>query len=69
MFMKTFTIMLKNSLKKYHPGVDVEMYVSRRSKFVHMGLEFPLNKIDNSEKFVRDIDKSFGIKKKNRRYI
>ena len=41
MFMKTFLIMLQNSLKKDHPDVVVEMYVSRRSKFVHMGIDVP----------------------------
>ena len=39
MYMKTFLIMLQNSLKKDHPEVAVEMYVSRRSKFVHMDMK------------------------------
>ena len=50
MFMNTFIIMLRNSLKKDHPEVDVEIYVSRRSKFVHMGLDVHLNKINKLRK-------------------
>ena len=55
--------MLRNSLKKDHPEVDVEMYVLRRSKSVHMGLDVPLNKINNYEKFVEDIEQFWNNKK------
>ena len=61
--MKTSVIMLKNSLKKDHPEVCVEMYVLRRSKFVHMGPDVPLSKIHNSELFVRDIENFWNKKK------
>ena len=56
MFMKTFLIMLQNSLQKDHPDAVVETYVSRRSKFVHMGIDVPLNKISNHEKFIEQIE-------------
>ena len=61
--MKTFIIMLKNCLKKDYPEVCVEMYVSRRSKFVHMGLDVPLNKINHHEKFIVDIENFWKQKK------
>ena len=56
--MKTVVIMLKD-----HPKDCVEMYVSRRSKFVHMGLDVPLSKIDTSELFVRDSENFWNKKK------
>ena len=59
MYMRTFLIMLKNVLKKDYPDIEIEFYLSRRSKFVHMGLDVQLNKIADSEKF---------IKKKNEYY-
>ena len=63
MYMKTFLIMLQNSLKKDHPEVVVEMYVSRRSKFVHMGIDLPLNKKPNHEQFILHIENFWNQKK------
>ena len=53
MYMRTFLIMLKNVLKKDYPDIEIEFYLSRRSKFVHMGLDVQLNKIADSEKFIK----------------
>ena len=39
MYMKTFLIILKNRLSEKYPDVSIDFYVSRRSKFVHMGLD------------------------------
>ena len=47
--MKTFLICLSNVLKKDHPDIKLEFYVSRGSKFVHMGSDVPLNNIKNYE--------------------
>ena len=51
MLMKTFLIILDNVLKKDYPEIDLGFYVSRRSKFVHMGSNVPLSKIKNIQKF------------------
>ena len=56
MHMKTSLIMLQNSLKKDHPKIVVEMYLSRRSKFVHMGLDTALLKLPNYENFISGIE-------------
>ena len=63
MYMKTFLICLSNVLKKDHPDIKLEFYVSRRSKFVHMGLDVPLNNIRNYEKILREIEGLWNIKK------
>ena len=68
MFMKTFLIMLQNSLKKDHPDVVVELYVSRRSKFAHMGIDVPLNKISNHEKFIEHIENFWNQKKTDNKF-
>ena len=52
MHMKTFLIILDNVLKKDHPDVDLGFYVSRRSKFVHMGSDVPLSKIKNIQEIL-----------------
>ena len=63
MYMKTFLIMLQNNLKKDHPEIVVEMYVSRRSKFVHVGLDTALNKLPNYENFISGIKLFWNQKK------
>ena len=52
MCMRSFLIILQNVLKKDHSDVNFEFYLSRRSKFVHMGLDVPLSKISNSQEIV-----------------
>ena len=49
--MKSFLIVLSNVLKKDHPDAKLEFYVSRRSKFVHMGSNVSLNKIKDYEEY------------------
>ena len=63
MFMKTFLIILKNCLKKDYPDVEAELYLSRRSKFVHMGLDVPINK-----EFVRDTENLWLQKKQDDKF-
>ena len=57
MCIKTFIIMLKNVLKKDYPDIELAFYVSRRSKFVHMGLDVQLTKISNSREIRNAIEK------------
>ena len=63
MYIKTFLVMLQNRLKKDRPDLIIEFYLSRRSKFVHMGLDIQLNKIARSEDILRDIE-NFWLQKK-----
>ena len=41
MYMKTFLLILKNSLSEKYPDVNIEFYVLRSSTFLHMGLDIP----------------------------
>ena len=68
MFMKTFLIILKNCLKKDYPNVEAEFYLSRRSKFVHMGLDMPINKITHYEEFIRNIENLWLQKKQDDKF-
>ena len=68
MFMKTFLITLQNSLKKDHPDMVVELYVSRRSKFAHMEIDVPLNKILNHKKFIEHIENFWNQKKTDNKF-
>ena len=63
MYMKSFLIMLQNRLKKDHSDVNFEFSLSRRSKFVHMGLDIPLSKIARSEE-IKNCIESFWLEKK-----
>ena len=40
--MKAFLVALREVVKKDYPDINFEFYLSRRSKFVHMGLDMPL---------------------------
>ena len=61
--MKTFLICLSNVLKKDHHYIKLEFYVSRRSKFVHMGSDVPLNNIKNYEEILIRIQGLWNVKK------
>ena len=45
--------LLKSYLSKKFPEIGVGFYLSRRSKFVHMGLDIPLYLIKNDPDFIR----------------
>ena len=64
MHMKTFLIILDNVLKKDHPDVDLGFYVSRRSKFVHMGSDVPLSKIKNIQEILLKIEPNLVKKRR-----
>ena len=54
--MKRLVQLLKNHLLKKIPKVNVGFYLSRRSNFVHMGLDVPLYSIDSYPGFIDEIN-------------
>ena len=52
MYMKAFLAALEQVVKKDYPNIDFQFYLSRRSKFAHMGLDLPLISIDNHLKLI-----------------
>ena len=50
--MKIFLVVLNQRLKEDYPDIEFHFYLSRRSKFVHMGLDLPLMSITNYHKLV-----------------
>ena len=46
---------IENVFIKKFPDTDVGFYLSHRSNFVHMGLEFPLCILKNHLEFVKEI--------------
>ena len=55
MYMEAFLVALKEVVKKDYPNIEFEFYLSRRSKFAHMGLDGPLISIPDHLKIVRFI--------------
>ena len=53
--MKVFLVALKEAVKKDYPNIDFDFYLSRRSKFAHMGLNLPLISIPNHLKIIKFI--------------
>ena len=68
MYMKTFFVILENVLKKDHPDIELGFYVSRRSKFVHMGSDVPLTKIKNFQEILTKIERLWKAKKKDDKF-
>ena len=56
MYMKAFLIILKGRFSKKYPGVVVDFYLLRESKFVRKGLDVPLQKIDLSSEMISFIE-------------
>ena len=57
MYMKAFLVALQQVVKKYYPDIEFGVYLSRRSKFAHMGLDVPLISINDHlrlTKFIQD---------------
>ena len=52
MFMKAFLVALSDRVKKDYPDYDFEFYVSRQSKFVHMGIDIPLISMREHRKII-----------------
>ena len=57
MMMKKRVQLLKSHLCKKLPEVDAGFYLSRRSNFIHMGLDVPLFSIKNYPEFIDEINK------------
>ena len=47
---------MKSYLSKKFPETDVDFYLSRRSNYIHMGLDFPLYSIKNYSSFIKEIN-------------
>ena len=63
MYMKTFLIALEKALKKDQANLEFQFYLSRRSKFVHMGLDVPLISIEKHQEIIDFIEKYWNNKK------
>ena len=48
--------LLKSYLSKNFLEIDVDFYLSRRSNYIHMGLDFPLYSIKNYFSFIKEIN-------------
>ena len=53
--MKVFLVALKETVKKDYPNIDFDFYLSRRSRFAHMGLNLPLISIADHLKIIKFI--------------
>ena len=53
--MKTFLYVLKNFLAEKYLHIDLEFYLSRRTKSVHMGLNYSLLQLDEHKQIIFDI--------------
>ena len=63
--MKAFLVALADRAKKDYPDYDFEFYVSRRSKFVHMGLDVPLIALKDHWKIIKFIRKYWDKSKED----
>ena len=63
MYMRAFLIALEKVQEKDHADIKFELYLSRRSKFVHMGLDEPLITIPNHNDIMEFIEKYWEEKK------
>ena len=48
--------LLKSYLSKKFPEIDINFYLSHRSNYIHMGLDFPLHSIKNYSSFIEEIN-------------
>ena len=55
MYMKAILVALKQCVKKDYPDIEFEFYLSRRSKFAHMGLDLPLISVKDHQKLIKFI--------------
>ena len=62
MMMTKRVQLLKSHLCKKFPEVDVGFYLSRRSNFIHMGLDVPLFSIKNYPDYIDEINKFLSKK-------
>ena len=55
--LRKLVLLLKSHLSAKSPDVNVGFYLSRRSNFVHMGLDVPLYSIKIYLDFIEEINK------------
>ena len=55
---------LKNAMEKTFPILTVNFFVSRRNRYVHMGLNRPLHSIENFMEMLQFIENLWNEKKK-----
>ena len=55
MNVKSFLLDLKSTLNEKYPNLKVDLHVSRRNRYLHMGLDQSLHSISYCEKFINDI--------------
>ena len=67
MRIKLFLTQLKNAMEKTFPTLTVNLFVSRRNRNVHMGLNRPLHSIENFMEMLQFIENLWNEKKKWRR--
>ena len=53
MFIKKFVKSLEEYLRKKFPALNISLYVNRKCKFVHMGMEYPLLSTQVRYEFLR----------------
>ena len=55
MHIKRYTILLEEHLKRKFPEIKIDLYVSRRTKLVHMALDIPLFSFSRHNSIVSEI--------------
>ena len=63
MRIKLFLTQLKNAMEKTFPTLTVNFFVSRRNRYVHMGLNRPLHSIENFMEMLQFIENLWNEKK------
>ena len=68
MYMKTFLLIVDNVLRKDYPDLDLRFYVSRRSRYVHMGSDVPLSRIPNIKDILEKMENLWIMKKTDEKF-
>ena len=66
---KSFLLALKATLNEKYPNLKVDFYVSRRNRYVHIGLDQPLYSISYHEKLINDIESIWTARKRNGSFV
>ena len=66
---KSFLLALKATLNEKYPNLKVDFYVSRRNRYVHIGLDQPIYSISYHEKLINDIESIWTARKRNDSFV
>ena len=66
--MKTFIYILERKLKEKYPNVDFKFYISRRTKYVHMGLNQNLLSIRKHRVIISDNEELWNPKRQDNKF-